>query len=91
MFEWDDNKNQSNIAKHGVSFDLAKRIFENPVLTWIDDRVDYGEERSLSVGTVDRVLFLVVVHTTRSKGKIRIISARRANRSERLRYEEKIR
>lgn len=71
-------------------FDLAKRIFENKVLTWIDDRVDYGEERSLSVGTVDRVLFLVVVHTTRSKGKIRIISARRASRSERKRYEEKI-
>jgi uncharacterized DUF497 family protein len=86
MFEWDDAKNAGNIHKHGVDFAYASRIFEGWVFTVIDRRFDYGERRDISVGVVDGVVYLTLVHTPRS-GAIRIISARRASRSERLDYE----
>ena len=47
MFEWDEDKNAANIAKHGVSFQRASRIFENRVLTVVDGRADYGEVREI--------------------------------------------
>ena len=90
MTEWDDAKNRQNIEKHGVSFDLAQRIFDGPVLTWIDDRQDYGELREISIGKVDGAIMLTVAHTDRS-GVRRLISARRASRRERSRYEEALR
>ncbi|CAN5531219.1 BrnT family toxin [soil metagenome] len=87
MYEWDEAKNAANIRKHGVSFATASRIFEGPVVTSSDDRIDYGEEREISIGQVEGILFLTVVHTDRD-GSTRIISARRANGVERKRYEE---
>jgi uncharacterized DUF497 family protein len=90
MFEWDQTKNASNIAKHGVSFALARRIFEGPVLTARDSREDYGEVREISIGMVDGLAVLTVVHTER-RGRTRIISARPASGRERRRYEEAIR
>jgi uncharacterized DUF497 family protein len=90
MTEWDEAKNLLNVAKHGVSFDLAQRIFDGPVLTWIDDRQDYGETREISIGKVDDAVVLTVAHTDRS-GVRRLISARRASRRERSRYEEALR
>lgn len=89
MFEWDEAKNQSNIAKHGISFERAQRIFEGPVLSEVDDSLDYGEERVVSLGMVDGIVCLVVVHTDRDD-HIRLISARRANRMERNRYEQSL-
>ena len=86
-FEWDETKNAANIAKHGVSFVTASRIFENPVLNAIDDRRVYGETRENSIGHVDGVVFLVVTHTERH-GRTRIISARPAKRIEKDRYEQ---
>ncbi len=86
-FEWDEDKNASNIAKHGISLAVARRIFEGVVLTHTDDRIDYGEVRKISIGSIGGTVVVVVVHTMRS-GKIRIISARPANRAERKRYEE---
>lgn len=88
-FEWDDAKNQVNIRKHGVSFETAKRIFEGPVYTCLDDRDDYGEERFISIGMVDGIAVLVVVHTDR-EGRVRLISARPASNKERQRYYEQI-
>jgi uncharacterized DUF497 family protein len=85
-FEWDSEKDATNAAKHGVAFEFAKRIFEGPVLSWVDDRVDYGEVREISIGVIDRLAMLVVVHTDRD-GRIRIISARSASQKERQRYE----
>jgi uncharacterized DUF497 family protein len=85
-FEWDDAKNAGNIAKHGIAFDDAKRIFEGPVFSWTDDRIDYGELRTISIGTIDSVAVVVVVHTDRM-GRTRLISARRASQRERARYE----
>ena len=89
-FEWDEDKNQGNIAKHGIGFERASRIFQGPTLDWIDDRDDYGEERIVSIGMIEGVLVLVVVHTDR-EGVTRIISARPAKRPERKRYDEEIR
>lgn len=89
-FEWDEDKNQINIAKHGIGFDTARLIFEGPTLDRIDDRQDYGEERTISLGMIKDILVLVVVHTDR-KGKTRLISARPAKRSERSLYEKAIR
>ncbi|MBB3966616.1 BrnT family toxin [Rhizobium metallidurans] len=90
MYEWDDAKNAANIAKHGVGFSTAVRIFDGRVLTAVDDRFDYGEIRKNSIGLVDGILFLVVTHTDR-KDITRIISARPANRKERERYVAEIR
>lgn len=89
-FEWDEAKNHSNIAKHGVDFNLAKRIFEGTVLTALDNRNDYGEEREISIGIVNGVLILTVVHTERESNVTRLISARKATKLERKRYERNL-
>lgn len=89
MFEWDDDKNQENIAKHGVSFQRASRIFEGRILSVVDDRFEYGEVREVSIGVVDGIAYLTVTHTDRDD-RIRIISARPATRRERKRYDEAI-
>lgn len=88
-FEWDEDKNRGNIEKHGIGFATASRIFEGPLVSWVDDRYEYGEVRHHSIGQVGGVIMLAVIHTDRD-GIIRIISARRANRAERKRYEEEI-
>ena len=89
-FEWDEEKNQSNIAKHGVSFGTATQIFQGPTLDRVDSRENYGEEHVISIGMIEGLLILVVVHTDR-EGVTRIISARRAKRPERERYDKEIR
>ena len=88
-FEWDREKERRNVAKHGIGFARAARIFDGPTLDRIDDREDYGEARVISLGMVEGIAVLVVVHTDR-EGAIRIISARPATRRERKIYEEKI-
>ena len=86
QFEWDEEKSRVNRAKHGISFEEAQAIFNGPVLTAVDEREDYGEERFISTGQLS-TLVVVVVHTSRS-GRIRLISARMANRKERQTYYE---
>jgi uncharacterized DUF497 family protein len=86
-FEWDKNKNKLNIKKHNVSFAEASEIFDGPVLSWIDDRQDYGEARIISIGQIDNLIILVVVHTERHQ-KCRIISARKAKLTEREKFYE---
>ena len=88
-FEWDEAKNQANIAKHGVSFEQAQKIFDGIVWTRIDDRLDYGEVRFISVGALKKSTLIVVAHTERS-GAVGIISARRADHKERKRYYDEI-
>ncbi len=91
QFEWDEQKNKTNIAKHGISFEKAKGIFEGDTLTIVDDRYDYGELREISIGMVEGVLILTVVHTDTKDGKRRLISARKANKRERKRYGQTLR
>lgn len=92
IFEWDDEKAKSNIAKHHVSFDLAKRVWDDPlVFVGLDDVVN-GEQRWRAVGIVGSVMLLVVIHSYPDKNnndeRIRIISARQATRHERKNYEQ---
>ena len=44
-YEWDDEKNRKNLAKHGLSFEDAEQVFDGPCVTFEDDRFAYGEER----------------------------------------------
>lgn len=53
MFEWDAAKAAANLAKHGIGFEQASRIFDGPVLTAADIRVDYGELREISIGVAE--------------------------------------
>ena len=89
-FEWDERKNEKNINKHGLDFADAVDIFNHPMLTRLDTRYDYGENRWISIGmTHSRIV--VVVYTERVEGKIvRIISMRKALKHERKKYEESI-
>ena len=89
-FEWDEAKNRLNIEKHGVSFEQAALIFDGFTVDRIDSRFDYGESRELSIGLLEGVAVLVVVHTDRD-GVCRIISARQARKDERKRYEQAVR
>ena len=86
-FEWDEHKDESNFKKHGIRFAEAARIFLNPVLTRSDDKTDHGELRESSIGLLDGAVVLVVIHTDRN-GSTRLISARRANRSERRNFDD---
>jgi uncharacterized protein len=86
-FEWDQAKASANLAKHGVSFEQARQAFNDPfAIDFIDDREDYGEDRLILFGMVENRL-LVVAHTLRGD-KVRIISAREAEPSERRKYHE---
>lgn len=84
-FEWDASKAADNIAKHGVSFERAKKVFVDPfAIERVDDRQDYGEQRFVLVGSAgDEVLF--VAYTER-EGCVRLISARRATKHEQEDY-----
>ena len=87
LFEWDDSKAARNIAKHGVPFEYAVRVFLDPHrLDREDNRRDYGEERWLTLGRVEGRLF-AVAHSPRGK-VIRMISARKANEREQRKYDE---
>jgi len=87
-FEWDEAKSRANRAKHGISFEEASTIFDGPVLTAVDRRWDYGEERLVSLGRLGgRFTTVVVVHVDRADAT-RIVSARKATRRETQRYYE---
>ena len=88
-FEWDDEKNKSNIRKHGFDFADAWEIFEAPLLAGLDDREDYAEDRWIGIGLL-RGHIIVVVFTERDAEIIRLISLRKASRHECIKYEEAI-
>ncbi|MBO0903233.1 BrnT family toxin [Jiella sonneratiae] len=84
-FEWDDDKDARNRAKHRMSFRLARRVFlDQGRVTRRDVRKDYGEDRFVTTGFIDGRL-VVVVYTLRGDA-IRIISARIASSRERSRH-----
>jgi len=84
-FEWDEQKAIANFAKHGVSFADACTVFDDPFALDMEDRsINYGEVRRRIVG-VGRDRFLTVTYTDR-RDTIRLISARKATRSERREY-----
>ncbi|MDR2535533.1 MAG: BrnT family toxin [Treponema sp.] len=83
-FEWDDKKEYTNFKKHGVSFDDAILIFNDPErIERYDETHTDNEDRWQTIGAVGEILFLVYVER---KNNIRIISARFANSKERRLY-----
>lgn len=88
LFEWDREKAETNLKKHGVSFGEAATVFFDPLsLTIPDPRHSDDETRFIITGFSDKQRQLVVIHTDRDD-KIRIISARPATPSERKKYEQ---
>ena len=93
-FEWDSNKARTNIVKHGLSFEEAATAFQDPLaLTFEDPDHSFSEPRSepreLTIGhTIGHKL--VFISHCGSGGRIRIVSARAATKSERKQYEQGI-
>lgn len=90
-FEWDEAKAASNLDKHGVSFELATRVWDDPLYTIRFDRLENDEERWHAIGLVGAQMVAVVVHAypdLDDDQTVRIISARRATRQERQFYEQ---
>ena len=90
-FEWNEEKAASNFAKHGVSFELAKEVWKDPFHVILLDRIEKGEQRWHALGLVGPVIVLVVVHSypdPDDENRTRIISARKATKQERYRYEQ---
>lgn len=85
-FEWDEKKNEENVRRHGIAFLDAARVFYDPHAQTRPDRDSpIGEERFQTIGaTLNGVLF--VVHVNRSGERIRIVSARKARKSEKRSY-----
>lgn len=89
-FVWDEKKNRANRLKHRVSFETAVLVFDDPFQLSIQDRYVGSEERWQTFGLVGGVVVLLVAHTYADEDGeevIRIISARKATRHERARYE----
>ena len=91
-YEWDDNKNITNQKKHGVSFEEAIEVFDDALqISKLDHRFNYFEERWITIGETKKEHILVVANLFFSDDGeeiIRIISARKANNSERKIYEK---
>ena len=87
-FEWDENKNKSNINKHGISFQLAARVFQDAhVIILPDELHSTDEERNIAIGMVEKILYVVFTERTDA---IRIISARRATKLEEMLYDDNL-
>lgn len=89
QFEWDENKAKSNFAKHGVSFDEAVTVFDDPFsLTILDPDHSITEIRYIDLGYSYKNRLLIVVYTERAH-RIRLISSREADNYERRQYESR--
>ncbi len=90
-FVWDEGKSRTNLAKHKVSFETARLVFEDPFAISIQDRIVEGELRWQTLGLVGGVVVLLVAHTYEEEDGeqvIRIVSARKATPRERAFYEQ---
>ena len=92
-FEWDPIKARDNLKKHRISFDRAAEIILDPATVSIpDEEHSEDEERWVSIGKDRRGSVLILIHTflevSADECRIRIISARRANKRETMQYEE---
>lgn len=88
LFSWDQNKNKSNQQKHGLSFEVAQAVFNDPrIISWLDNHS--SEERWISLGSLSSNI-IIVIHaeelSENDQEKTRIISARKANKKEEEKY-----
>ncbi len=88
-FEWDKRKAETNIKKHGVSFEEASTVFGDPLANIFDDEEhSEDEDREIIIGHSTLQRLLIVFFTERAKDLIRIFSARKSTKKEREDYEE---
>ncbi len=88
QFEWDQKKAKSNLSKHGVSFEEAKTVFNDPLyVDFYDPDHSEEEDRYIIVEESSQGKILLVSYTER-KDKIRIVSSRQVTKNERQAYEE---
>ena len=88
-FEWDKRKAETNIQKHGVSFEEASTVFGDSLANIFDDEEhSENEDREYIIGHSTLQRLLIVFFTERAKDSIRIFSARKATKKEREDYEE---
>ena len=91
VFDWDENKNQINQRKHGVSFEEARTVFyDEQALLEYDELHSEDEERFRIIGRSENGSILLVVHCIRDETVIRIISTRKATATEKAGYERSI-
>lgn len=93
LFYWDPIKAALNLKKHGISFELAQSVFDDPMHLSVVDGKSVFEERWITMGLSANKQSLVVVHTYKiihAEEEVRIISARKATRKEKEQYEEGI-
>ena len=94
QFEWDPRKALSNHRKHGITFDRAASVFNDPgILSFFDEDHSFLEERWITLAMDETGIPLVVCHTfqfenERKKARVRIISARKATKRELQDYKE---
>jgi uncharacterized DUF497 family protein len=87
-FEWDPDKARQNVRLHGITFEEASTVFSDPFAgTQSDPDHSFGEARLIELGRSELGKLLVVCYTERGD-RIRLITARRATRAERKKYEE---
>ena len=90
-FSWDEAKSESNKTKHGIDFETAQLVFNDPFCISFVERVDNGEERWHAIGMIENIIMIVVVHTYQAENSdevIRITSSRRATSHERKLYDQ---
>lgn len=87
-YEWDEAKNRSNRAKHGLDFADAELVLNGPCVTFVDDRFDYGEPRFVALGSLAGRP-VAIAYAVRGEA-VRIISMRKANRREQKVYQERL-
>jgi hypothetical protein len=86
-FEFDPAKSAANQAKHGIDFEAAQAIWDDPDRLEVEARTE-GEPRTFVIGRIQQTTWAALV-TYRHEETIRLISVRRARRQERARYEER--
>ena len=84
--DWDENKNQINIKRHGFDFSDAHKVFGHPMLVNLDTREDYCEDRWIGIGLFETRI-VVLIFTEVDDEIIRIISFRKAIKNEQKRFE----
>ena len=91
-FTWDEIKNTSNFAKHGIWFEEAQTVFEDQhARLFLDEKSSNSEDRFILIGLSSSVRILIVVHCYRESDEtVRIISARKATKKEIKIYEKGI-
>lgn len=87
-FTWGETKRRANIAKHGLDFADAEKVFAGPMVLFEDDRTDYSEQRMIGIGLLDYLVVLIVHVETNDT--IRIISMRKAESDETDLYYENV-